>query len=304
MNQATDPLIQLTEILSKKGSGIICLPENPSLDAVAAAIALYYGLISKFIGSGENPFSLSVIASRPVDHDLHGTEEIQTSFEAPGNSLLISFPYTEGSIEKVDYSIDNDRFNLIVAPRQGYPKLDSKEVKYSYTGGDVDFIITIDTSNLKGLGKIYTDHPEKFEGKTIINIDRHLTNSFFGKVNLVSKSVSSTSEIVLTILKRLDCVVDKEMATNLYSGLVSATNNFSSFSVNSDTFQTAAELLKLGAAKKSKNTEIKRSFGLEKQTVKPIETVEKESRVAGEGEAEKTPDDWLKPKIFSSKSLS
>ena len=101
--------------------------------------------------------------------------------------------------------------------------------------------------------------------------------------------------------------MDKEIATNLYAGLVAATNNFSSYSTTAETFQTAAELLKKGAVKKRPQIRgMERGGGpvenkifsapkpSELKSAKPLEDLEYED----EEEAMDEDDDWLKPKIF------
>jgi hypothetical protein len=72
----------------------------------------------------------------------------------------------------------------------------------------------------------------------------------YGTVNYVVKTASSTSELVFKVLQTLQVQLDKEIASNLYSGLTVATNNFTSYSVNADTFEAASTLLKSGAMKR------------------------------------------------------
>lgn len=324
MNSTADPVPQIISALSQKNSGIICLPENPQIDSIAAAISLYQALIKL----GKN---VAVVCTSTPAQTVNGADKIQSTLATTGNNLVISLPYTDGSIDKVDYNIQGSHFNLIVTPKEGFPKLNSDEVQYSYTGGSVDFIITIDTPSLKNLGSIYQDNQKQFEGKIIINIDRRLTNAYYGTVNFVSKTSSSTSEIVLKIIQALQIEIDREMATSLYTGLTSATNNFTSYSVNATTFETAGLLLKLGAVKKAaprtssfnspqpfpqgfptangapipaqshfveqekQVVKPKQSTEVKIQEQRPIEEVEQEVQVSDSNE---TPEDWLKPKIF------
>jgi hypothetical protein len=236
-------LNQISEIISKNNSGIIAIPANPSADAISAAAAMYLGLTK--MGK-----SVNIVCSTAPQSDLVGADKIQSSLVTGGDNLVVSFPYTEGSIDKVDYNIQGTTFNLIIVPRQGHEKLEPKKVQFSYTGGKIEFIITIDAPNLNSLGAIYQENQNQFQGKNIINIDRHLINNSYGVVNYVNKTSSSTSELVLRVLQSLRIEMDKDIATNLYSGLMSATNGFTSYSVNADTFETAANLLKLGAMKK------------------------------------------------------
>ncbi|MBI1862649.1 DHH family phosphoesterase [Candidatus Microgenomates bacterium] len=229
---------------AKKDQDLICIPENPSEDAVASATALYLGLMQL----GKN---MSIACASPVKSNLIASEKIQGEVTTGGDSLVISFPYTDGSIDKVDYFIQNEQFNIVITPRAGLEKLDQKTVKYNYTGGSIDFIVTIDTTNLRSLGQLYTDNQEQFKGKKLINIDRHLTNSFFGTANYVNRTVSSTAELILGILQTINVQIDQDIATNLYVGVVASTNNYSATTVNAQTFEASAYLLKQGAAKQT-----------------------------------------------------
>lgn len=330
MNNTQNTLARIHEVVTKNASGAIVLPTNPSVDAIAAATTLYLGLIKL----GKN---ISIACSQKVQTDLTAGDKISDSLTTGGDNLVISFPYSDGSIDKVDYNIQGANFNLIITPRQGYPKLNPNQVNYNYTGGNVDFIIVIDSPTLNSLGSIYSDNQNLFTGKDIINIDRHLTNSFYGTINHVNKTSSSVSELILEILKHLQIEFDRDMATNLYAGVAASTNNFTSYSVNADTFDNIATLLRYGAAKKmsrksgmqntyaptnipsydqsnlaqqpstepvvpqpvTKQPQINVSQHGPEIMTKPIEVVEKETKPNQTQSAQ----DWLKPKIFKGSGL-
>lgn len=310
MNDNVLPRIQ--EVLNKGVMGAIVLSANPTTDAIASACTLYLALTK--MGK-----SVSLVCSQTVTSDISASDKIQEDLVTTGDNLVISFPYNEGSIDKVDYNIQGDLFNLVVTPRPGFSKLDPNQVKYSYSGGALDFVIVIDSPTLQSLGTLYKDNQPQFQGKDIINIDRHLTNAFYGTINYVNKSASSVSELIYYLLQHLKVELDKNMATNLYSGIAGATNNFSSYSVNAETFETIAQLLRIGAVKKiirkSGTTQFGQPFGQvqqsrpvqsstpqqiqtprprESQPVTRIENVERPTQP----EAQPTPQDWLKPKIF------
>ncbi len=295
MNKDNNVFQRISEIINKGKTGSLLLPTNPSFDAVAAATALYLGL-------NKGGKTITLACDTEIKHNLTGVDKIQKNLVASGDSLVISFPYIEGGIDKVDYNIKGDFFNLIITPRPGYQKLDPSQVKYSYTGGAVDFLITIDVPSLNSLGNLYHENQKLFVGCDIINIDRHLTNAHFGTVNFVNKTSSSVSELILTLLKNLNIEIDPDMATNLYAGISAATNNFTSYSVTAETFENAAQLLRAGAIKKTFRKPEKQfspSFPIkETQNIKPIEVVEKETQPE-----QNTPQDWLKPKIFRGGNL-
>lgn len=235
-------LQKVIEIIQNGQSGLICLPENATDDAVASATALYLGLTQ----IGRN---VSLASSAPIKSDLVAADKIQGEVATSGDNLVISFPYQDGSIDKVDYFIQNDMFNIVVSPRAGTEKLNQKEVKFNYSGGSVDFIITVDTPNFRALGQLYSENQEQFKGKKIVNIDRHLTNSFYGSANYVNRTVSSTAELILGILQTMNVQIDKDIATNLYAGIAAATTNYTATTVNAGTFEASAYLLKQGAVK-------------------------------------------------------
>ncbi|HLL60419.1 MAG TPA: DHH family phosphoesterase [Candidatus Nitrosocosmicus sp.] len=237
---------RINQIVENQNSFGICLTDKPSMDTIAAATALYMALTK--LGKD---VSIACSGQLPPDANLPASDKIQKKLGVGGDTLLISFPYTEGSIDKVSYHIEGENFNLLIQPRPGFEKLNPNQVKYDYSGGKVGVIITLDVPTLAALGEVYTSDEDQFKGKDIINIDRHLTNANFGSLNIVERQSSSTSEIIYNILKNLQVEMDRDIATNLYSGIVAATNNFTAFSVNASTFETCATLLKHGAVKKA-----------------------------------------------------
>ena len=311
-------LPRVSEIITKGTNGIVVLPTNPSQDAIAGATALYLGLLKL----GKN---ITIVSSTPIKSDMVAADKIQSTLSVGGENLVVSFPYSDGAIDKIDYHIQGEKFNLVITPRSGFPKLNPNQVSYSYSGGTFDFIITVDSPNLNAVGTLYTENQTQFQGKEIINIDRHLTNAFFGTVNYINKTSSSTCELVYKVLKQLECEIDKDMSTNLYVGIAAATNTFTSYSVNAETFETIAALLKAGASKKInpapsfKPPTFESSMpqpmpkpvstpvfsvkqpGNERQQVQSISSVESQESQSKEGA--QSPQDWLKPNIFKGGGL-
>lgn len=242
-NTVNPTLSRINEIVSKNQSGAIIVPSNATIDNVAAATALYLAL-------SQLNKTVNLACSTNVNFDLTASDKFQTKLATGGDNLVISLPYVEGSIDKVDYNIEGEFFNLIISPRAGFAKFNSDQVKYSYTGGMVNFILVLDSPTLNSLGAIYNDNKPQFQGRDIINIDRHLTNANFGTVNHIDKTASSVSELALDIIRSLNVEIDKDIATNLYAGIAAATNNFTSYSVNAKTFESVAFLLRQGALKK------------------------------------------------------
>ncbi|MFA5770518.1 MAG: DHH family phosphoesterase [Patescibacteria group bacterium] len=314
MDNNQNTLARIQEITTKCRSAVIAVPPNPSIDAIAASTSLYLAL-SKM---GK---TVSIVCTQKVQSDLTASDKFQNMIGAGGDSLMISFPYSDGAIDKVDYNIQGESFNLVVTPRPGHQKLNPNQVNFSYTGGLIDVIFVIDSPTLNSLGAIYTDNQNQFNGKDIVNIDRHLTNAYFGTVNYVNKTISSISELILSVLQTLGVEIDRDIATNLYVGAAASTNNFTSYSTNADTFEHIAALLRAGAVKKAfkkpgsvnmqpvQSPQIMRpqpqvinsmpSHSVEAPKSGPIESVEVEAAT----EKPQTSQEWLKPKIFKGGGL-
>jgi phosphoesterase RecJ-like protein len=85
------------------------------------------------------------------------------------------------------------------------------------------------------------------EGCFLINIDHHASGRNFAHVNWIDPTVMATAELVFR-LARLACVpVDRDIATCLYTALMTDTGSFMFEGTNEHTFTVARELVLAGA---------------------------------------------------------
>jgi phosphoesterase RecJ-like protein len=64
------------------------------------------------------------------------------------------------------------------------------------------------------------------EGKPLINIDHHVTNTGFGSVNVVCSQASSCCEMMFDLLKEARYPLNKNLALLLYAGIMTDTGSF------------------------------------------------------------------------------
>jgi phosphoesterase RecJ-like protein len=83
--------------------------------------------------------------------------------------------------------------------------------------------------------------------KRIINIDHHISNTGFSPVSVIDAGASSTGEILYRLIGKLGVAVTKEIATNIYTAILTDTGSFCYSNTNSDTFRLAADLVEAGA---------------------------------------------------------
>jgi len=82
-----------------------------------------------------------------------------------------------------------------------------------------------------------------------INIDHHPGNDEFGTLNIVVPTASSTAELVFRLLQDLEVPIDRDIATNLYTGVFTDTGSFQYANSTPDTLRLAADLLEYGVQK-------------------------------------------------------
>lgn len=109
-----------------------------------------------------------------------------------------------------------------------------------------DLVISLDCSDMERLG--HFPQNRAFGSTLLLNIDHHLTNLYFGDVNLVDPHASSTAEIVLRLLDSLAVPLDAEIATALLTGIVADTRGFRTSNVTVQVLEAALRLMKAGAS--------------------------------------------------------
>jgi len=108
----------------------------------------------------------------------------------------------------------------------------------------VDLIIAVDCADENRLGV----SPEKLARTVDINIDHHVSNAYFGNVNIVDIKAASTTQVLYDVLKEIDIPINVDIAINLLTGLVTDTIGFRTENVTPQVLRLAAELQELGAS--------------------------------------------------------
>ncbi len=237
---------RIRDLLGQHESIGIAVGSNPSVDDMAGALSLYLALSSMRKKATIASPTLPIVELS----SLVGIDKVKTQFEGgTGGDLVVSFPYTEGEIEKVSYTIENGYLNIVVKAGEQGISFQDQDVQYTRGGGggSVKVLFVVGTARLSDLGTLFD--PDALKDTTVINIDNKSENQGFGDVVLVSPKASSVSEIVATLLTSLGMTIDIDIAQNLLSGLSFATDNFQNGKTNFTTFELAASFMKQGAVR-------------------------------------------------------
>lgn len=136
-----------------------------------------------------------------------------------------------------------------------------------------DLLMVLDCGDLDRLGA-YKFLVEKAD--YIVNIDHHISNSKFGKINVVEETASATGELIYNILEAMNVEIDKEIATCLYVAISTDTGSFKYDNTTPTTHKIAAKLLEKDIDLKKVTTEVYQSRSLKKTKlfIKSISTME------------------------------
>jgi phosphoesterase RecJ-like protein len=111
-----------------------------------------------------------------------------------------------------------------------------------------DIFCLIDCADRKRLGNFAKDDPSRLDGSVpIVNIDHHITNGYFGVVNIVEPEASSSAEIVAEMLKLWGATITVDIARNLLAGIYGDTLGLRTPSTTPHTIRTVADLVECGA---------------------------------------------------------
>lgn len=106
-----------------------------------------------------------------------------------------------------------------------------------------DTAIVLDCGNLTRIGEISSAVSQI---PFIINIDHHISNTGFGNIQLIDTDACSTAEIVYRLIKDLTVPMDKDIATCLYTGILTDTGSFRFSNTNQAAFAISREMAALG----------------------------------------------------------
>lgn len=234
---------KLRETLAKNNNFAVVTGQNPSLDEMAATLSLYL-----MLKNAEKKVTIACPTPPIVEiSSLVGIDRVQTTLGGEASDLVVSFPYVEGEIEKVSYTLEDGYLNIIVKAAEQGLSFDEKDVKYTRGSGKIDVLFVVGTPQLSDLGNLFDS--EKLKNIKIVNIDNKPENPSYGDIAIVSTRLSSVSEQIADLALALGFRIDKDIAQNLLSGITTATKNFQDAATSPMAFEMAALLLKKGASR-------------------------------------------------------
>ncbi len=108
-----------------------------------------------------------------------------------------------------------------------------------------DITVLVDCTDLSRVGE---ELQKKIDKNTfIINIDHHVSNLNFGDLNFVRPEAAAAGELIHALLQEMKIEITPEIATALYTAIVTDTGSFQYENTSPKTLRLAAELHEKGA---------------------------------------------------------
>ncbi|MCK4891984.1 MAG: hypothetical protein KAS78_04930 [Candidatus Pacebacteria bacterium] len=239
------PKEQIIDQITKSETILLCVSKNPNGDSLGAALGFYLAL--KKLGKKTDIVSPTAIlekysflpSSNLITHKLEGARD-----------YIFSVDIKKDKLQQLRYEVQDNKLKIFITAKSG--NLDEKKASLESSKFKYDLIIVLGTSDLENLGNVYDDNPELFYEAPMINIDNNPSNEYFGKINLVDVTVSSTSEIAYNLIYSLsEKLFDEQVATNLLAGIISKTCSFQNKNTTPKAFLAAASLIAKGANKEN-----------------------------------------------------
>lgn len=107
--------------------------------------------------------------------------------------------------------------------------------------GDFDCVLVLECGSFERTGVRGLD---RFPA---VNIDHHPVNDSYGILNWIDPSFAAVAQMVLPVLKLMGARITPEIASNLYTGILTDTGGFRFANTTPDALRAAAELVEFGA---------------------------------------------------------
>src|SRR5690606_1390927 len=105
-------------------------------------------------------------------------------------------------------------------------------------------VIAVDCADYSRMGEVAKRFADDVK---IANIDHHPTNDHYGEVQLIRTDAAATAEILYDLLDLFEITWDEQIATIIYTGLLTDTGGFRFANTTADVMKIASTLLQYGA---------------------------------------------------------
>jgi len=239
------PKQQTIELVKGSQKILLLTHINPDGDALGSILALF--MVLQKLGKEVTAVAPDSIPS--YFQFLPSLNILKDNFSGT-KDFVVTIDTNRTKIDRLGYKNlpQENKLNIIITPQAG--SFSAEDVSFSYGAFKYDLVIVLDSPDLERLGPFYDNNTELFYETPVINIDHHAGNDYFGKVNWVDLTATSTAEILVALIESLareKPLLDVDVATALLTGIIVDTGSFQNANTTPKSFTVAAQLVAAGA---------------------------------------------------------
>jgi len=234
------PKQQATELLKQAQSILLVTGRQPSVDQTMAVFALQTALTKAgkkchAVVTDELPTASSIIDASMISRTLDGVRD-----------FIVALDLKRVEVEKLKYDIADQKLNITITPHAG--NFTSEDASFDYGAFQFDLVVVLGVHTISKIDALLEQNPTLFDGLHLINYDFHRVNDQYGSVNFIDQAATSVCEMLISTIDSLGTgLIDPEIATALLTGIMSATNRFTTASTSAKAMTMAAQLMSSGA---------------------------------------------------------
>lgn len=230
---------------------LVVMPAQVNVDKLASGLALYLSLKA----SGKNVSIVSEAIPMVAHSNLFGIGELKNQLPAGSGNFMVHLDGVADpnatdplkkvpTLEKLDWNTTGSTLNLVFHTVAGQ-RFEPTKVSSGFENSGFDLVFVIGAASVAEIGNLYIQNKDVFNQTQIVNIDKTQANTNFGGLNLVGTESSTLSQIIAEVLNGAQLPFDKDIATNILSGIYDATNNLIGV-VDAETFSAVSKALSAG----------------------------------------------------------
>jgi|GEM_PF-92661 len=234
------PKQQISELIKQNQRILVVSHKHAGGDAISSMLAFERVLAR----AGKE---VTLVLSEKLDENLTflpGIEKIKSDISG-ARDLIIRINKDKYPVDKLSYAEEDGFLNIVLTPKG---VLDKNNLEFVQGQFKFDLIFVLDTPDVEKIDSIYDRYTELFFETPIVNIDHHSGNEYFGTVNMVDLTATSTAEILVSIIEAMGPGnFDADVATCLLTGIISDTASFKNTNTTPKALTISAQMLAAGA---------------------------------------------------------
>lgn len=234
---------QVVEKIKESAKILVTVSDNPSVDALSAALALTMLLdkqekYATAIFSGQTPPAIAFL-------------EPEKTFDDTTDSLRdFIIALNKEKADHLRYKVEGDSVKIFITPYK--TTIDQSDLEFSQGDYNVELVIALGVDNQDHLDSALENHGQILHDAAIVTISAGDQSSDLGGIDWHDAGASSLSEMVTGLAEALKedkkkSLIDAPIATALLTGIVAETDRFSNEHTTSKVMTVSAALMSAGA---------------------------------------------------------